>query len=343
MQQACIDNKHALTNTPKEPDFNHMGCLCLSTGFPKPTLGWDPFLTAQLRDNLAALGPALTSVTSLHVTTKLHISRAMCKTLVAVHSLIGCVWGFIRLYILSRTTWDFDALCRPSPKYMQLLLKACPRVTHLSVEGSLLWSLDNLRLLGSFCPHLTCLQVIEQELGSGGMCPFHSAEPTPVHTGVFFEPLLHGRSSVLTALPGGPIVKQVVADILASPVTERGSPGRTHAIMCHSKADLCRLFKDGVVTSRLVEGWEEMLPHRLQVLSFAVPIQMMSLNLDFPGSIDITCWLFNGIRGNVTEMRLLQLMCVRAEDSKGWLCAGHPCQHVYDYPRLPDMSVNTHM
>lgn len=255
--------------------------------------------------------------------------------MISYHRVAWFLWRLIERYAPCKL-WSFDDFSRPSPKYLQQTLEACPRVKQLSVDACLLWSLDSLQMLGSHCQDLSCLQIVEEALhlvevhATAHILPDALAILTP------FRQLVHGGSRVLTSLPGSPALSQLVAGSLSSPspMTERGSPARTHAIMCHSIPLLRRQFTEGSIASCRVDGWDA-LPPGLQVLSIAAPTHTLPLPLQRKTSRgeDITCWLVDRSFRNVTELRPVQLLCIKSESPGGWTCATHPCQHVYDYTK----------
>ncbi|MEW5307467.1 MAG: hypothetical protein WDW36_009862 [Sanguina aurantia] len=254
--------------------------------------------------------------------------------MISCHRAAWFLWRLLERYAPCKL-WGFDDLSRPSPKYLQQTLRACPRLQRLSVHACLLYSPEGLHMLGSHCHDLSCLQIVEEALhpvevhATAHILPASPAILTP------FRQLVHGGSRVLTSLPGSPALSQLVADALSSPslVTERGSPARTHAIMCHSIPHLRRQFRDGGIASCHVGGWDA-LPPGLQVLSIAAPTHTLPrpLQRETSRGEDITCWQVDRSRREVTEVRPVQLLCIKSGSPGGWACAMHPCQHVYDYP-----------
>lgn len=242
-------------------------------------------------------------------------------------------WSLTQL-CFSQKLWCIEDCLKPSNSYVQQLVQACPHIKYLSVDGCLLWSVGSLCLLGKCCPELTGLQIVEQELH-----PYELGIRIPTFQddgdllAMLFRPLVHGRSNVLSTLPGSPALAHFIRHSMSDPLTEIGSPGRTHAIMCNSSFHLRQLIEQGEVASCRMDRWED-LPKNLQILSFAAPTHMLPYAMQMSyfknAHIDVTCWMFGCRCAHSVEVHPIQLMAVRDKESQGsWLCARHPCPHVY--------------
>lgn len=302
-------------------------------------------MASQLKDCIDALGPALTSVTSLQLTSEVQAPAwsAWRIPLLLINIWVILCW-FMCFWLQQRFslagTGDFEDFVKPSHSYLRQLLKTSPHVQHLSVDGCLLWSKDGLLKLGAAAPKLTSLQIVEQKVSSAQAMGLASEikDRGLQQASVIISPS-HGCSSVFAALPGCPALWDLVKNTFFCEMTEQGSSRRTHAIMCSSNGLLERLINTGcgvqvsagVEPVCCVEGWGA-LPATLQILSFSAPAHMFGASswAQAQKTPDHSLWMLDVTAASSVKMRVMQFMCMRNIDSS-WTCARHPCPHQYVY------------